>query len=77
MRIAINSDAVAVAVIEYNGPLPRKGDYISVPGSGDGDLVIRDLHAVRYVVWHVLEEKPGTDGLYAPKAEPFIEVMVA
>jgi hypothetical protein len=78
LKLAIGSAEAVVAVIDWDGPLPRKGDYIAVPGAdGHDPLVPGHLRAVLYVAWHFLGGEPAGGGLYSAAEEPYAEVMIS
>jgi hypothetical protein len=78
MRLIITQDDQLVAdVLDYDGPVPRPGDYIHHPR---GTEPVPGLHAdgfmqVKRVDWGIIGRGAGLPH-FTGAAQPFVEVIV-
>lgn len=78
MRLIITEGSQVVAdVRDYEGPVPRPGDYIHHPR---GTEPVPGLHEdgfmqVKQVDWGIVGRQEGA-GYFVGAAEPFVEVFV-
>jgi hypothetical protein len=80
MRLIITEDNQLVAdVRDYDGPVPRPGDYIHHPRSTEPVPGLHDdgFMQVKRVDWGIIA-RPGQKSVkhFVGAAEPFVEVIV-
>lgn len=78
MRLIVTQDDLIVAVVDdYQGAVPRRGDYIHwprgaepSPGCSDGAMLVKQ------VGWGVIARPRNGERHFTGAAEPFAEVFV-
>jgi len=81
MKLIIREhDGLVAQVDDYDGPVPRTGDYIFHPpldDTGTGNLSVHgtSVMSVKTVIWGIIARKPGLDH-FTGRAEPMVEIWV-
>ena len=81
MRLVIReNDGLVAQVDEYDGPIPRAGEYIFHPpldDTGTGDLSVHgtNVMSVKSVIYGIIMRESGV-GHFTGRTEPMVEVWV-
>lgn len=74
MRLTITcSEGLVAELPDYQGPIPRAGEYISRPSGYDN--VMPNVMTVRTVTYGILD-RAGPSAPFTAAAEPWVEVFV-
>lgn len=80
MKLIVTQEDQAAAVIDnWEGPVPRQGDYLYHPGPGDyGQPRVNGNTAgcVRQVIWGIHGRHKAEKQYFASAREPFAEVVI-
>lgn len=78
LRLVISEGNELVALVEnYEGPVPRAGEYIYRPRTGEPVPGLSDgFMQVKVVSYGIIARPRNGEGYFTGAAEPFVEVMV-